>query len=141
MNRKILIILLFTSLIASYVPYPTVSASENYKVLLFDETVTVLDSRTVQVSLNYKFMPLLREGHYYNTWYRYIHTADAYGITVENEYGPLSFNASVKGNWTLLVIDLGRHVYANQSYLLKIGYFATDVIETRALKRTSGCGR
>ncbi|MBM5804575.1 MAG: hypothetical protein FJZ49_00650 [Candidatus Verstraetearchaeota archaeon] len=131
MNRKILIVFLLTSLIASYVPYPTVSASENYKVLLFDETVTVLDSRTVQVSLNYKFMPLLMEGYYYSTWYMYIHTADAYGITVENEYGPLPFNASVEGNWTLLVIDLGRHVYANQSYLLKIGYLATDVIESK----------
>jgi len=135
LNSKILIILLFTSLIASYVPYPTVSASENYKVLLFDETVTVLDSRTVQVSLNYKFMPLLMEGYYYSTWYMYIHTADAYGITVENEYGPLPFNASVEGNWTLLVIDLRRQVYANQSYLLKIGYLATDRIESKGPER------
>jgi len=130
LNKKILLSLLFASLILSYIPYPTVSASQNYKVLLFDETITVLDSRTVQISLNYKFMPLLKEGYYYNTWFMELDTADAYGITVEDEYGHLPFNASLDGSWTQLAIDLRGQVYANQSYLLKISYLAGDMIET-----------
>ena len=123
-------VLFFVFLVTFYVPYPVFSASGNYKVLLFDETITVLDSRTVHVSLNYKFMALLRKGYYYNTWRIYIETADAFGITVEDEYGPLSFNMSVNGNWTRLDINLRREVYGNQSYLLRIGYFAADRIQS-----------
>ena len=131
MNGKILLSLLLASLILSCIPYPTFSASQDYKVLLFGETITVLNSRTAQISLHYKFMPLLREGYYYHTWYMYIDTKDAYGITVQNEYGPLPFNASLYDSWTKLVIDLRRRVYANQSYLLKISYLTGDKIETK----------
>jgi transglutaminase-like putative cysteine protease len=135
-KRKILLSLLLASLIVSCVPYPTVSASENYRLLLFDETVTVLDSRTVQVLLNYKFMPLLEKGYYFNTWSMYIHTADAFGITIEGENASLHFKPIVEGNWTRLDIDLGRKVYTNQSCLLKISYFATDRMEAKGPEKT-----
>lgn len=119
-----------------YTPHPVYSSSENYEVLLFEETVTVLEDLSVQVLLNYEFMPLLEEGYFFDTWTMYIHTADAYRITVENEYGPLRFDQSVEGNWTLLTIDLGREVYANQTCLLKISYFATDRITIMGSEKT-----
>ncbi|EMR73931.1 transglutaminase-like enzyme, predicted cysteine protease [Thaumarchaeota archaeon SCGC AB-539-E09] len=130
-SRNKILILLLIPLIISCVSYPTASASENYKVLLFDETVTVLDNLTVHVLLNYKFMPLLDEGYYFDTWYINIHTAEASGITVEGVSGALTFTSTVDGNWTLLVIDLGSKVFSNQNYLLKISYFATDRVEVK----------
>jgi len=136
LKRKILLSLLLTSLIVSFVPYPTVSASDKYRLLLFDETVTVLDSRTVHVLLNYKFVPLLEKDHYFNTKSMYIHTGDACGIKIEGENGSLHFKPIVEGNWTRLVIDLGRKVYANQSCLLKISYFAKDRMESEGPEKT-----
>ena len=135
MNKKTIVILSSILLVTLCVPYSTVYASENYKVLLFDETITVLDVRTVQVSLNYRFMALLRPGYYYDAWYIPINTANAYGITVEDEYGALPFNVSVSGNWTLLAISLRRRVFANESYLLRISYLAADRIVSTGPER------
>jgi len=130
MERKILLSLIFGFLILSCTSHPTFCASPNYKVLLFDETITVLDSKTAQISLNYKFMPLLKEGYYFDTWYMPLNTENASEIIVRDEYGPLNFNTSVYADWTNLAITLRNQVYANQSYLLKISYLAKDIIET-----------
>jgi len=81
-------------------------------------------------------MPLIEQGYYFDTWPMYIHTADVSGISVENEHGPLSFEQSVDGNWTLLTIDLGRKVYTNQTYLLKISYYAYDRITVKGSEKT-----
>ena len=138
MYRKILALILFASLTALCTSSAQiVLAQQDYRVLRFDETVTVLDCKTVEVSLDYNFM-WLSEGYYANTWYMNIPTADAYGITVEDENGPLPFNASVQGDWTQLTIDLNRDVHANQSCHLKIGYLAADKIKSTGPDRSLG---
>jgi len=119
-------------------PYPVNSSSENYKILLYDETVTIHDDLSVKVQLNYIFTPLIEEGYYFDTWSMYIHTADTQRISVENEYGPLNFNKAVEGNWTLLTIDLGRKVYANQTYLLKVSFYADDRITITGSEKSLG---
>ncbi|MEM2750296.1 MAG: transglutaminase domain-containing protein [Nitrososphaerales archaeon] len=139
MNRKVaLLFLLFTLIILSCITYPAFSAPQYYKVLLFDEKITVIDSKIVYVSLNYKFMPLLSEGWYYKSWPIYLNTKDAYGIIVQSEYGLLPFNVSLHGNWTKLDIDLKRRVYSNQAYLLKISYFARDSIKVLGPEKSLG---
>lgn len=121
-----------------YTPNPVYASSENYKILLYDESVTVLDDLSVQVLLNYEFMPLIEQGYYYNTWHINLHTAKADRISVENEYGPLNFEKIVEGNWTLLTIDLGRKVYRNQICVLRISYFAYDRIKVIGPQKTIG---
>lgn len=143
MKKKLLLILLtFFTVLAT--PYPVSSSSENYKISLIEETVTILDDLSVHVQLNYAFIPLIEEGYYYDTWTINIHTGDADRITVENEYGPLQFEQVVDGNWTLLTIDLGRKVYANENYLLNISYFADDRISVlgseKSLRMWTGTG-
>ena len=119
-------------------PYPVYSSSEHYKILLYDETVTIRDDLSVKVQLNYIFTLLIEEGYYFDTWSMYIHTADTQRISVENEYGPLNFDKAVEGNWTLLTIDLGRKVYANQTYLLKVSFYADDRITITGSEKSLG---
>jgi len=127
MKKKYFLILLTLITVLS-TPYPVYSSSENYKISLIEETVTVLADLSAHVQLNYVFIPLIDEGYYYNTWSMSIHTANADRLSVENEYGPLQFDQVVDGNWTRLTIDLGRKVYANENYPLKISYFTDDRI-------------
>jgi len=134
--KKILFFILITSFTVLRTPHPVHASSENYKILLYDESVTVFDDLSVKVLLNYEFIPLIEQGYYYDTWRMHIHTADVSGISVENEYGPLSFEQSVDGNWTLLTIDLGRKVYTNQIYLLRISYYAYDRITVKGSEKT-----
>ena len=91
MNKKTILFLFSISLVL-YFSKPIVFASTNYELLLYNETITVIDRSTVHVILNYEFFTLLDEGYYFDSWYKNIHTADAYGIAIEGESGPLSFN-------------------------------------------------
>jgi len=134
--KKMLIFILLTYFSVVATPCPVYSSSENYKVLVFDEIITVLDDLSVHVQLNYAFVPLIEERYYFDTWSMNIHTADAHRISVENECGPLQFEQAVEGNWTLLTIDLGRKVYANQTYLLKISFYADDRVKVSGSEKS-----
>jgi transglutaminase-like putative cysteine protease len=134
--KKILFLILLISLSIFNSPRSGFTASENYKILLFDETITVLDDLTVHVQLDYEFTPLLEAGYYYDSWKIYIHTADADHLSVEDESGPLQFDREVEGNRTLLSIDLGRQVFTNDTYLLRISYYANDRIKTIGPEKT-----
>jgi transglutaminase-like putative cysteine protease len=134
--KKILFLILLTSFSILNSPHSGFTASENYKILLFDETVTVLDDLSVHVQLDYEFTPLLEVGYYFDYWNFYIHTSGADHLTVEDESGSLQFDREVEGNWTKLSIDLGRQVFTDDICLLKISYYANDRITTIGPEKT-----
>jgi transglutaminase-like putative cysteine protease len=128
-DRKIIILVLIVSALAFFVSIRAVAADGDYRVLVYNETVTVLDDRTVMVSLDYNFS-WNQDGYIVRDWSMNIPSGDAYGIVVENENGPLPFTSTASGNWTSLEIDLMQDVHAGQTYMLKVSYLSQDNIQS-----------
>lgn len=126
MDRKIIILVLIVSALALFVSIHAVAANGDYRVLGYNETVTVLDDRTVMVSLDYNFS----WNYTVRYWSMNVQSGDAYGIVVENENGPLPFTSTASANWTLLEIDLMQDVHAGQTYRLKVSYLSQDNIQS-----------
>jgi transglutaminase-like putative cysteine protease len=128
-DRKIIILVLIVSALALFVSIHAVAANGDYRVLGYNETVTVLDDRTVMVSLDYNFL-WNKDSYTVRDWSMNIQSGDAYGIVVENENGPLPFTSTASGNWTLLEIDLMQDVHAGETYRLKVSYLSQDNIQS-----------
>ncbi|MGA2573014.1 MAG: transglutaminase domain-containing protein [Candidatus Methanomethylicaceae archaeon] len=128
-DRKIIILVLIIFALALSVSIHAVAADGDYKVLVYNETVTVLDDRTVMVSLDYNFS-WNQDGYIVRDWSMNIPSGDAYGIVVENDNGPLPFTSTASANWTSLDIDLMQDVHAGQTYMFKVSYLSQDNIQS-----------
>lgn len=127
-DRKIIILVLIISALALSVSIHAVVADGDYRVIGYNETVTILDDRTIMVSLDYNFSWNMN-GYTVSNWSIYIPSGDAYGIVVENENGPLPFTSTASGDWTSLEINLMQDISAGQTFRLKVSYLSQDNIQ------------
>ncbi|MBC7121530.1 MAG: hypothetical protein H5T33_08225, partial [Candidatus Methanosuratus sp.] len=90
----------------------------------FNTTVTVIDEKTVRVSMDYGFT-WLDVSQSRDLWYVYVGDG-AYGITTEDEKGPLNYgtNFNVENGW--LPVHLREEVCAGQSCYFSVSYYAEN---------------
>jgi len=103
--------------------------SKDHVVERFNTTITVMDERTVHVSIDYGFT-WLDSNHSRDLWYVYVGDG-AYGITTEDEKGPLNFgtNYKVENGW--LPVRLREEIHAGQSCYFRVGYYANYITQVR----------
>jgi transglutaminase-like putative cysteine protease len=99
---------------------------EDHIVKRFNTTITVIDEKTVHVSIDYGFT-WLNSNYSRDMWYVYVGT-DAYGIITEDEKGPLNYstNYSIENGWA--PVRLREGVNAGQSCYFKVSYYAENYI-------------
>ncbi|MCX6648631.1 MAG: transglutaminase-like domain-containing protein [Candidatus Bathyarchaeota archaeon] len=101
-----------------------VTESTDHIVKRFNTTVTVVDEKTVQVSIDYGFTWLDKD-HTRDTWYVYVGDG-AYGITTEDEEGSLNYgtNYVVENGW--LPVKLRGEISAGESSYFRVSYYAEN---------------
>jgi transglutaminase-like putative cysteine protease len=101
-----------------------VAESTDHIVKKFNTTVTIIDEKTVHVSIDYGFTWLDKD-HTRDTWYVYVGD-NAYGITTEDEDGPLNYgtNYVVENGW--LPIRLREEINLGESRYFRVSYYAEN---------------
>jgi transglutaminase-like putative cysteine protease len=101
-----------------------VAESTDHIVKKFNTTVTIIDEKTVHVSIDYGFTWLDKD-HTRDTWYIYVGD-NTYGITTEDKDGPLNYgtNYAVENGW--LPIRLREEINAGESRYFRVSYYAEN---------------
>ncbi len=101
-----------------------IAESTDHIVKRFNTTVTVIDEKTIRVSIDYGFM-WLDADHTRDIWYVYVGD-DAYGVTTEDEEGPLNYgtNYVVENGW--LPVKLRDEISAGESCYFSVNYYAEN---------------
>ncbi len=101
-----------------------IAESTDHIVKRFNTTVTIIDEKTIHVSIDYGFK-WLDADHSRDTWY--VYTGDnAYGITTEDKKGPLNYgtNYKVENGW--LPVKLRTEINAGESCYFTVNYYAEN---------------